>query len=101
MKQILETAIGTKFAAPYAVLFMSVLEEKILSKVKNKPSVWWRYTDDIFVIWEHGEVSLKELIIEIISFHPTIKFTVDWSKEKVNFSHIENTLKNDVLSIDL
>ena len=79
-KQICGTAIGTKFAPPYAVLFMAALEEKILSKVKKKPSVWWRYIDDIFFIWEHGEESLQEFINEINSFHPTIKFTADWSK---------------------
>ena len=44
-----------KFAPPYAVLFMAALEENILSKVKKKPSVLWRYIGDIFFIWEHGE----------------------------------------------
>ena len=38
-KQICGTVIGTKFATPYAVLFMAALEEKILSKVKKKPNV--------------------------------------------------------------
>ena len=77
-KQIFGTATGTKFAPPYAILFMVALEEKILNKVKKKPNVWWRYIDDIFFIWEHGEESLKEFINEINSFHPTIKFTADW-----------------------
>ena len=70
-KQIRGTAIGTNFAPPCAVLFMAALEEKILSEVKKKPSVWWRYIDDIFFIWEHGEESYKEFINEIDSFHPT------------------------------
>ena len=96
-KQIRGTVIGTKFAQPYAVLFMTVLEEKILSKAKKKPSVWWRYVDNIFFIWEHGEESLKAFINEINSFHPTIKFSADWSKEKVNFLDVEVTLKNGVL----
>ena len=52
-KQIRGTAIGTKFAPPYAVFFMAALEEKILNKVKKKPNVWLRYIDDIFFIWEH------------------------------------------------
>ena len=91
-------AIRTKFAPPYAVHFMAALEEKILSK---KPSVWWRYIDDIFFIWNHGEESLKEFINEINSFHPTIKFTADWSKEKFIFLDVEVTLKNGVLSTDL
>ena len=80
---------------------MEALEEKILNKVKKKPIVWWRYIDDIFFIWEHGEELLKEFINEINSFHPTIKFTADWSKEKVNFLDVEVTLNNGVLSTDL
>ena len=63
-KQICITAIGTKVAPLYAVLFMAALEENILNKVK------------IF-IWKHGEESLKEFINEINSFHPTIKFTAN------------------------
>ena len=73
---------------------MTALEEKILSKVKKKPSVWWRYIDDIFFI-------LFLFINEINSFHPTIKFTADWSKEKFIFLDVEVTLKNGVLSTDL
>ena len=42
------TAIGTKFAPSYAVLFKAALEEKNLNKVEKKPNVWWRYIDDIF-----------------------------------------------------
>ena len=40
-------------------------------------------------------------INEINSFHPTIKFTADWSKEKFIFLDVEVTLKNGVLSTDL
>ena len=80
---------------------MVALEEKILIKVKKKPIVCWRYFDDIFFIWENGEEYLKEFINEINSFHPSIKFTADWSKEKINFLHVEVTLKKGVLSTDL
>ena len=64
---------------------MAALEEKILNKVKKKLNIWWRYNDNTFFIWEHGEESLKEFINEINSFHQTIKFTADCSKEKVKF----------------
>ena len=43
------TAIGTKFAPPYAILFMADLEEKILNAFEEKPMIWWRYIDDIFL----------------------------------------------------
>ena len=100
-KQICGVAIDTKFAPSYGVLFVAGLEEKILSKVKKKPSVWWRYIENIFFIWKHGEESFKKFVSEINSFHPAIKFTADWSKERANFSDIEVTLKNGVLSTDL
>ena len=43
----------------------------------------------------------KKFINEINSFHPTIKFTADWSKEKVDFLDAEVTLNNGVLSTNL
>ena len=85
----------------YAKLFMEALKEKIVSKVKKKRSVWWRYIDDIVFIWEHGKESLQEFINEISSIHTTIKFTANRSKEKVSFLDLEVTLKNGVLSTDL
>ena len=36
----------------------------------------------IMFYWEHGEESLQAFINENNSFHPTIKFTADWSKGK-------------------
>ena len=38
---------------------MAEMEEEILRKAESKPYLWWRYTDDIFFLWEHGEEKLK------------------------------------------
>ena len=38
-KQVRGTAIGTKFAPPYAILFMADLEEKILNAFEEKPMI--------------------------------------------------------------
>ena len=59
LKQLRGTAIGTKFAPPYAIIFMADLVERILKDIELQPRKWWRYIDDIFFIWEHGEDSLK------------------------------------------
>ena len=85
LKQIRGTAIGTKFAPPYSILFMAELEEEILREVELKPYLWWRFIDDIFFIWEHGEEKLKEFIDVLNKKHPTIKFTAEWSKTQINF----------------
>ena len=54
-KQKRGTAIVMKFALPYAILFIADFEKKMLEYFEKKPLIWWRYIDDIFFIWEHGE----------------------------------------------
>ena len=49
-KQISGTAIDTKFAPPYACIFMDQVETEFLKTQKHKPLVWFRYIDDIFFI---------------------------------------------------
>ena len=78
-KQLQGTAIGTKFGPAYAILFMGYLEDKILNSFVEKPLVWWRYIDDIFMIWQHGEEKLKEFLKILNSCHPIIKFTAAYS----------------------
>ena len=100
-KQVCGTAIGTKLAPPYAILFMGDLEEKILHASQKKPMIWWRYIDDIFFIWEHGEESLEKFLNNLISFHPTIKFTAQYSKETINFLEVNIRLGGGELMTDL
>ena len=40
-KQLQGTAIGKKFAPPYAIFFMGFLEDKVLNFFVEKPLVWW------------------------------------------------------------
>ena len=61
-KKKLGTAIGTKFAPAYTNLCMSSSEEDIFNSCKVKPWVWYRYIDDIFYIWTHGEENLSSFI---------------------------------------
>ena len=44
------TAIGTKFALPYANLFMAGLEKCIFEKSGYHPHLWLRFLDNIFCI---------------------------------------------------
>ena len=62
LKQKRGTEIGAKFAPSFSILFIAELEEKIIEIADNKPYLWWRYTDDIFFIWEHGEEKLKDFV---------------------------------------
>ena len=57
-KQVRGTAIGTKMAPPYAIIYMDELERGFLENYHLQPLVWWRYIDDIFMLWQHGEKEL-------------------------------------------
>jgi len=54
------TAMGTKMAPSYANIFMTDLEERMLSSTTARPMVWWRFIDDIFAIWKDGIETLQE-----------------------------------------
>ena len=100
-KQKQGTAIGTKMAPPYAILFMADLEEQFLDNSPFKPFVWWRYIDDIFMIWQHGEAELQEFLTKLNSCHPTIKFTAEYSPEKINFLDVQVIRHENHLITDL
>ena len=95
------TAIGTKFAPPYSILFMADLEKRLLSDIDLTPYIWWRYIDNIFLIWEHGEESLKLFLEKISKIHPTLKFTADWSYRSVNFLDVKAIMKDGKIITDL
>ena len=84
--------MGTEMALSYANLFMAHLEKKILESVDLKPNVWWRFIDDIFLLWSHGEDHLKESVELINNTHPTIKFIAEWSYRSVTFLAVNVTL---------
>ena len=81
LKQLRGTAIGTKFASPYGIIFMGDIEERLLEDIELQSRIWLRYIDDTFFIWEHAEDSLR-FIETLNACHPTIKFTAEWSKEE-------------------
>ena len=77
IKQLRGTAIGITFSPPYAVLLMAGLAERILQDIDLQQHMWWRYIDDIFFRWEHGENSLIQFIETVNAFHSTLKFSTE------------------------
>ena len=100
-KQISGTAIGTKFAPPYACIFMDQVESKFLQTQKFQTLVWFRYIDDIFFILTHGENSLKNFMMEFNNFNPNIKFTYEFSEASINFLDLNVKLSDGKLQTSL
>ena len=99
-KQKQGTTIGTKFAPPYSILFIADPKQRLLSYVDVKPHIWWRYIDEMYLIWEHGEEYLKLFLEKINKIHPAIKFTVDWSYSSVNFLDVK-VITNDKILLQI
>ena len=96
------TAMGTRMAPAYANLFMGDLERKLLAQSPLKPFIWWRYIDDIFMVWTHEEEKLNEFITHINSSHNTIKFTHEFSESSISFLDVTVLLdNNNQISTDL
>ena len=100
-KQKQGTAIGTKFAPSYAILAMGDFETKALNNYFLDPWVWWRYIDDIFLIWQHGEESLLKFIEYLNSLHPSIKFTYKYSRDSIEFLDVLVSRDGVGISTDL
>ena len=79
--------MGSPMAPSYANLFMGLLEHNMLRDAPGGliPLEWIRFIDDIFAIWTHGIDKLKEFLHHINNFHPTIKFEIEYSYERVHF----------------
>ena len=70
-------AMGSPLSPVIANFFMEKFEQKALNSAQKKPSCWYRYVDDTFVIWSHGREELDEFLKYLNSIHPKIQFTME------------------------
>jgi peptide-methionine (R)-S-oxide reductase len=93
--QVGGTAMGTRVAPSFANIFMADFEEKWVYTYPTKPLIWFRYIDDIFMIWDHDKNSLDTFLDHLNSCHHSIKFTSEVSQTNLSFLdtmvHIDHT----------
>jgi hypothetical protein len=68
--QVWGTAMGKKFAPHYANIFMAKWEKDALAKCPKKPLVYFRFLDDIFIIWTHSRSDFDHFF-KILNEHQT------------------------------
>ena len=100
-QQISGTAIGTRFAPPYACIFMDKVETDFLETQGVKPLVWLIYNDDILFIWNESEEKLDEFLENLNNFHPNLKFISEKSKKSVNLLDVKVSLIEQHLETNL
>ena len=93
---------GSWHMAPsYANIFMGRLEQRLLKNQSKQPMVWWRFIDDIFLVWTHGETSLQAFVDNLNTSHDTIKFTASWSTKEVAYLDTRVYLDGGKIETDL
>ena len=83
--QIGGTAMGKKFAPNYANIFMAKWESEALSKCPKKPQCYFRYLDDIFIIWPHSREDFNEFLNILNSHDPKINLKANIDKNSIPF----------------
>ena len=63
--------------------------------------MWKQFFDNVFFIWKDVEENLERFLKELNGFHPSIKFTFEKLKIKVNFLEVVIKVKKGRLSTDL
>ena len=85
--QIHGTAMGTTFAPNYSGVILGNFENTALGNAPNnlQPIIWKRFTDDIFMVWTHGEAALQNFHTYLNNLHPTIKLDITHFTKEINF----------------
>jgi hypothetical protein len=61
--------------------FMEDFEKKAIEQAVLKPVCWFRYVDDTFVTWPHGQENLTEFLNHLNRLHNKIQFTMEIEEE--------------------
>ena len=83
--------MGTRMAPTYTNLFMENLNNTPCSSLSL---IWWRFVDDVFMIWTEGEGHLKDFI-SYLRADVSKNQTLAGNSQKIDFAH---TFKFDTLS---
>jgi hypothetical protein len=62
---------------------MEDFEMKATELKTHKPTCWFIYVDDTFVIWPHGQEKLAEFLTT--SMDSAIMYSSQWKKEEATF----------------
>lgn len=83
--QVQGTAMGKKFAPAYANIYMAHWERTLFQKLAHRPTIYYRFLDDIFGVWSQGTVKFNEFLSMANQHHPAIKLKSTTPLDTVDF----------------
>lgn len=81
------TAMGSNMAPTFANIFLANIDEDLVHVSHHFGNVlwWWRYIDNVFLIWTGTEAQLQDFFEFLNGLNNTVKFTLTWSQESLVF----------------
>jgi hypothetical protein len=79
--QIDGVAMGSLLSPDIANFYMEDFEKMVLDSAPQQPLCWFRYMDDTFIIWPHGDDKLQDFLNHLNSIHQCIQFTMETERE--------------------
>ena len=78
-------AMGSPLSPILANIYMEYFESVLLITIPEhlRPSLWVRYVDDIFAIYQHNDDAFQEFFDLLNNLSPSINFTVEWENNCV------------------
>ena len=85
----------------YANIFMAEVEKSLLATLNRLPMCYFRFLDDIFMIWTSGQESLNEFLNLANDFYPSIKFTTETTSSEIHFLNTTIHLQNNKVETEI
>lgn len=67
--------MGSPISPIVSNIYMEFFEQLAISTALKKPTLWLRYIDDTFILWDEDISELNKFFEHLNSLKPTIKFT--------------------------
>jgi len=77
--------MGRDWPPQYADMYMAKFEKEVHLKCPLQPHTYYRYLDDIFIVWTHGEDSFMDYLNILNDHEPPIRFKYVMHKERIDF----------------
>ena len=84
-EQMEGVAMGSPLSPVVANFFLEDFEKKAIEQATHKPVCWFRYVDDTFVIWPHGQEKLTEFLNHLNGL--TRRYSLQCKKKKMATFH--------------
>jgi hypothetical protein len=90
--------MGSPLSPVIANFYMEDFEKKAIEKAPHMPACLYRYMDDTFVIWLHGQVKLMVFLNLINGIHNNIQFTMEIEEEEVHLPFLSRDIYRKIVA---